>query len=342
MKAAVWYGGKEFKIEEVKEPEISETQALIEVKVAGICGSDLHAYDGSSKRRKPPLVMGHEFSGIVKKIGAKATGVAVGDRVVVNPIIACGVCEPCRTGKNHICENMRLIGLHSSGAFAEYVAVPAANCLKLPDNVSFEDASMVEPVSVGIHAAGRAGVKIGDNIVIIGPGMIGLTSLMAAKMAGAGKIFITGANGDEGRLALAKKLGADVVINVMQEDPVARIIAETKGGADSVIEAVGLQKTIQQAMAMLRRGKNAIVIGLMQTDITINAIDLAVKEIGLLGDYGYTKDDFMRGLEMIAAGRANVKLLATHTFPLEEIAKGFETLSTKEGNAIKVLVQVSK
>jgi L-iditol 2-dehydrogenase len=342
MKAAVWYGGKDFKIEDVKEPKMSEEQALIQVKIAGICGSDLHAYDGSSKRRKPPLVMGHEFGGIVAKVGAKATGVAVGDRVVVNPIIACGACEPCRTGKNHVCENMRLIGLHSSGAFAEYVAVPAKNCIKLPDNVSFEEASMVEPLSVGIHSAGRAGVKIGDNIVIIGPGTIGLTSVMAAKMAGAGKIFITGANGDEGRLALAKKLGADVTINAMQEDPVARILAETGGGADSVIEAVGIQKTIQQAMSMLRRGRNAVIIGLMQTEITINAIDLAVKEIGLLGDYGYTKDDFMRGLGMIAAGKANVKQLITHTFPLEEIAKGFETLSTKEGNAIKVLLRVSK
>ncbi|RLI37795.1 galactitol-1-phosphate 5-dehydrogenase, partial [Candidatus Bathyarchaeota archaeon] len=173
MKAAIWYGGKDIRIEDVPKPEIRSDEVLVEVKAVGICGSELHAYEGISKRRRPPLIMGHEFSGVIAEIGGEVEGFKKGDRVVVDPLNRCGVCEQCTAGRGNICRNVKLLGLHVSGAFAEYVPAPARNCYKLPDHVSFEEGSVVEPLSVGVHAVNRTPIKLGDTVLVVGAGVIG-------------------------------------------------------------------------------------------------------------------------------------------------------------------------
>jgi len=338
MKAAVWYGGKDIRIEEMPKPEIKDDAVLIRVKAAGICGSELHAYAGVSKRRVPPLIMGHEFAGEVEEVGKNAEGVEKGDRVVVEPIIRCETCEQCMSGRSNICSNMKLIGLHLPGAFAEYVAVPAEKCYPMPNSLTFEEGSTTEPLSVGIHAVNRASIKLGDTVAILGAGVIGLMTLQAAKLMGAGKLFVTDLM--DYRLNLARKLGADMVINSKKEDPVKKILELTNmKGVDAVLEAVGIQATMQQAMSMVKKGGNITAIGMLARTMDLEMLDAVAKETEIRGSYGYTPSEFKSALNLIDAGRADVKSVITHVFSLSDIGKGFETLHEEKDEVVKVVIK---
>lgn len=338
MKAAVWYGGKDIRIENVPKPEIRDDEVLVRVRAAGICGSELHAYEGISERRKPPLVMGHEFAGEVADIGKQVEGFKKGDRVVIEPITRCGICEQCLRGRGNVCRNVKLLGLHVNGAFAEYVPAPARNSYKIPDNVSYEEASTSEPLAVAVHAANRAPVKLGDTVVIIGAGIIGLNTLQVAKLAGAGKVFVTDVV--DYRLDFAKKLGADVVINSKIEDPVKRVMELTgTKGVDVALEAVGIQATVQQAMSMVGIGGKIIVIGMLEKTMPLGMLDVVVKELDIKGSYGYVPDDFKAALDIIDNRKADVKSLVTNVLPLNDIVKGFELLHKKVEGVIKVVLK---
>jgi 2-desacetyl-2-hydroxyethyl bacteriochlorophyllide A dehydrogenase len=335
MKVAIWYGGKDIKIKEVPIPKIKDKEVLVKVKAVSICGSDLHAYLGVSKRRFPPLVMGHEFSGVVEQIGNNVKAIKVGAKVVVEPVISCGKCKTCLNGRNNICENMELIGLHTPGAFAEYVKVPENKCHKLPENVSFEEASLVEPLAVAVHASRITAFEKKDKIGIIGSGTIGLMTLQIAKYNGVNNIFITDTL--DYKLQLAKKLGATNIINVKNQDPVKEIL--TKSGADVVFEAVGHQKTVQQALSMVNKGGKVTIIGMLESKMEIDMLDVTVKEIEIKGSYGYTTEDFKQALELISTKKVKVKPLITHIFALSDISKGFEILSKEAENVIKVVLK---
>jgi 2-desacetyl-2-hydroxyethyl bacteriochlorophyllide A dehydrogenase len=335
MKVAIWYGGKDIKIKEVPIPKIKDKEVLVKVKAVSICGSDLHAYLGVSKRRFPPLVMGHEFSGVVEQIGNNVKAIKVGAKVVVEPVISCGKCKTCLNGRNNICENMELIGLHTPGAFAEYVKVPENKCHKLPENVSFEEASLVEPLAVAVHASRITAFEKKDKIGIIGSGTIGLMTLQIAKYNGVNNIFITDTL--DYKLQLAKKLGATNIINVKNQDPVNKIL--TRGGADVVFEAVGHQKTVQQALSMVNKGGKVTIIGMLESKMEIDMLDVTVKEIEIKGSYGYTTEDFKQALELISTKKVKVKPLITHIFALSDISKGFEILSKEAENVIKVVLK---
>lgn len=340
MKVAVWHGGKDIRIEEIPKPEIKDDEVLIRVRAAGICGSEVHAYAGVSKRRTPPLIMGHEFTGEVTEVGEKGEGVQTGDRVVVDPIIRCGTCEQCVIGRSNICKNMRLVGIHCPGAFAEYVAVPAKNCIRLPDNVSFEEGALVEPLSVGIHAVSRTPIKLGDTVVVIGAGIIGLMAMQAAKLAGTAKLVISGGGRREYRLELARKLGADIVINSKKEDLVKKIMELTNmKGVDAVLEAVGIQITVQQAMRMVKKGGSVALIGMLVPKMELEMLDAVVKETEIKGMYGYTTTDFKVALDLISAGRVDVKSVITHLFSLDDTREAFETLYEKREGVVKVVIK---
>ncbi|MEM3130049.1 MAG: galactitol-1-phosphate 5-dehydrogenase [Nitrososphaerota archaeon] len=339
MKAAIWYGGKDIRIEDVPEPKISDNDVLIKVKAVGICGSELHAYEGTSERRKPPLIMGHEFSGEVEEVGKNVKNLIKGDKVVVNPIIRCLKCEQCLNGRSNICENMRLIGLHTPGAFAEYIAIPSENCYKIPDNLSFEEASMVEPLSVGLHAINLANMKINSDVAIIGgTGVIGLCTLQVVKIVGVGRIICTGTR--ENKLKIAEKLGANILINVKEIDPIKKIMEITnRKGIDIAFEAVGIQETVQQAISMVKKGGSVVVIGMLAKKMELEMLDIVTKEKKIIGSYGYTPLDFKTALNLIAEEKVNVKPLITHVFSLNEISKGFEVLSKNREEVIKVIIK---
>jgi 2-desacetyl-2-hydroxyethyl bacteriochlorophyllide A dehydrogenase len=334
MKTAVWYGRKDIRIEDVPTPTIKDDEVLVKVKAVSICGSDLHAYMGVSKRRIPPLVMGHEFSGEIVRVGRTVKDHKEGERIVVEPIISCGTCRLCRLGKNNICENLKLVGLHVSGAFSEYVSIPAKKCYTLPKTVSFEEASLVEPLAVAVHAVNLASLEKNVAVAIIGSGAIGLMTLQVVKNRWGGKIVVLDTL--DYRLALAQKLGATTTINVRKEDPLQKILMD--GGVDTVFEAVGHQETVQQGLAMVKTGGKVIVIGMLEATMQLPMLDITVKEIDLQGSYGYTSDDFQQALKLIAQGKVNVKPLITHLLPLHDIKNGFEILSQGAENVIKVVL----
>jgi len=335
MKAAVWYGGKDIRIEDVPTPKIKDDEVLVKVKAVSICGSDLHAYMGVSKRRVPPLVMGHEFSGEIVKLGSSVKGLREGDHVVIEPVLSCGKCIPCKHGRSNICENMKLVGLHLSGAFSEYVSIPTSKCHKLPDSVSFEDASLVEPLAVAVHAVNLTSLDKGEDVCIIGSGAVGLMTLQVAKSKGVGKIFVIDTL--DYRLEIAKKLGTTTTINAKKEDPVKKVLAG--GGVDIVFEAVGHEQTVQQALAMVRRGGRVTIIGMLEATMELGMLDVTVKEIEIRGTYGYTSNEFKQALDLIAAGNVKVKPLVTHVLPLKDIEKGFEILSKGSENVMKVVLK---
>lgn len=316
-------------------PKIKDDEALVKVKAVSICGSDLHAYLGVSKRRVPPLVMGHEFSGEIASVGSKVKNLREGERVVIEPIVSCGTCRLCQLGRNNICENLQLVGLHVSGAFSEYVAVPAQKCYPLPKAVSFEEASLVEPLAVAVHALKLAPLQKNDVIAIIGSGAIGLMTLLVIKNQGVRNIVVLDTL--EYRLVLARKLGATTTINVKKEDPIQTILKD--GGADVVFEAVGHQETVQQGLAMVKKGGKVIVIGMLETMMQLPMLDITVKELELQGSYGYTTDDFQQALKLIAQRKVDVTPLITHLLPLENIKSGFELLSQGTENVIKVVLK---
>jgi len=339
VKAAVWYGGKDIRIEDLPKPEIKDDEVLVKVRAVGICGSELHAYEGISERRKPPLVMGHEFAGEVAEVGGNVEGFQKGDRIVIEPITRCGLCEQCLQGRGNICRNVKLLGLHVNGAFAEYVPVPARNCYKLSDNVSFEEASTIEPLTVAVHAANRTSIKLGDNVVVIGAGVIGLMVLQVIRLMGARKVFVTDIA--DYRLSFAKKLGADEVINSKVEDSLKKVRELTSmKEVDAVLEAVGIQSTVQQAISMVGKGGKITVIGMLEKVMPVGMLDVVVKELDLKGSYGYVPDEFKVALGLINEGKVDVKSLITNVLSLTDIVQGFELLHKRVEGVVKVVIKL--
>lgn len=337
MKAAVWHGGKDVRIEDLPEPRIDKDGVLVKVKSSGICGSDVHAFEGKSKRRVPPLVMGHEFAGVVADIGTDVQDFQCGDRVVVEPKISCGKCPPCQSGRTNICLELKLVGLHAPGAFAEYIAVPAEACYKLPDYISFDEASLVEPLSVATHTVNVTPTKMGDSLLVIGAGVVGLLIMMVARSRVGCDVFVTDLI--DYKLDLARKLGANAVVNSGRQDATKIVRELTNGkGVDAVIEAVGVQDTLQYALGVVKKGGNITVTGLQVQDIQIDIMKLVTNEINLKGVYLYAPGDFKTSLGLITNGIVQLKPLITHTFPLTEIAKAVDVLTSTKGDHVKIVL----
>jgi len=338
MKAAVWHGGKDVRIEEVPDPKVNTDDVLVRVKSVGICGSDAHAFEGKSKRRVPPLILGHEFAGVVADVGTRVLDFQNGDRVVVEPTISCGACEPCSNARTNICVEIRFIGLHIPGAFAEYIAVPARKCYKLPDNVSFDEATLVEPLSVATHAVNMTPTRVGDNLLVIGSGVVGLLILQVAKHRVGGNVFVSDLI--DYKLDLAKRLGAHAIIHSGREDVAKRVRELTNGkGVDAVIEAVGVQETLQQALTVVKKGGEVTITGLLEQMIQFDIMKLVTNEITMRGDYLYTSAEFRAGLHLVASGTVQLEPLITHSFPLTDIAKAVDVLTEGKEEHIKVLLR---
>ena len=258
MKALVLTEYNHLEIQDVPEPQLAPDEVLVAVKACGICGSDVHGMDGSTGRRRPPIIMGHEASGVIVQTGPEVQGWTAGDRVTFDSTIYCGKCRFCGAGRINLCDNRRVLGVSCDeyrrhGAFAELVAVPQHILYRLPDELSFHRAATVEPLSIAVHAAGRTRLRLGDTAVVVGAGMIGLLAVQVLRAAGCGVIYAVDL--DPARLALARKLGADETLQAGVADVPAEVLQRTAGrGADVAIEAVGLTATVQTAVACLRKG----------------------------------------------------------------------------------------
>jgi L-iditol 2-dehydrogenase len=341
MKALLLEDYKRLALTEVPEPEIGSHDVLVRVQSCGICGSDVHGFDGSSGRRIPPVIMGHEASGTVAKVGAAVERYHEGERVTFDSMISCGRCLFCRQGRPNLCDNRRVLGVSCQeyrrhGAFAEYVAVPDHIVVKIPDSLPFNEAAMVEPVSVAVHAVNITPVRLGETAVVIGAGMIGLLTLQALRNAGCGRIVSVDL--EDGRLALAKQLGADDVLNSRSEDIPARIREMTDGlGADVVMEAVGADATVRMAIECARKGGVVTLIGNVTASVSFPLQSVVTREISVFGSCA-SSNDYPACLALMGRGSIRVAPMISAAVPLERGPEMFDRLYQREPNLTKVIL----
>jgi L-iditol 2-dehydrogenase len=341
MKSLVLTEYKKLEIKDMPVPEPGPGDVRVKVDSCGICGSDVHGYDGSSGRRIPPLIMGHEAAGVVESVGAGVESIGPGDRVTFDSMISCGTCRFCRAGEINLCDNRRVVGVSPGdwkqhGAFAEYVVVPQQIVFRLPDGLSFAHAAMVEPLSVAVHAVSRAPIRLGDRAVVVGCGMIGLLTIQAAKAAGCGVVFAVDL--DETRLERAARLGADVTVNA-KENVAAAVGAATDGrGADVAFEAVGAARPIATAIESLRKGGALVLIGNVTPKVDVDLQALVTRELTLYGSCA-SSGEYPLCLDLLARGVVRVDELVTAVAPLEDGPAWFERLYAREPGLMKVILQ---
>ena len=341
MKALVLEDYKKLRITDSPVPEIAPNEVLIRVKSCGICGSDVHGFDGSSGRRIPPVIMGHEASGVVDSVGAGVTRFQPGERVTFDSMISCGHCRFCRHGDPNLCDQRRVLGVSCEdyrrhGAFAEFVSVPQHITYRIPDNLPFDEAALVEPVSVAVHAVNRTPVELGDTALVIGAGMIGLLTIQALRAAGCGRIVAVDLEDD--RLSLARKLGADDTLNSRQDDIPVAVTEITNGlGADITVEAVGADATVRMAVGSVRKGGTVTLIGNVTPEVSFPLQTVVTKEISVLGSCA-SSNDYPACLELMRRGKINVAPIISAAVPLHRGAEMFDRLYAKEPNLTKVIL----
>lgn len=342
MKAMLLKEYKKLELVELPKPEIGANDLLVQVKACGICGSDIHGYDGSTGRRIPPLVMGHEASGVVAEVGSNVQGFQVGNRVTFDSTVSCGVCPSCRKGRINLCENRQVLGVSCQefrrhGAFAEYVTVPQNIAYHLPDEFPFEHAALIEAVSIAVHAANRTPIRLGDTAAVIGSGMIGLLVIQAARLAGCAKVIAVDL--DDNKLAIAKTLGADVGLNPKTTD-VVQAIAELTGGrgADVAFEVVGATPTIQSAIQSVKRGGHVTLVGNLAPKVEVPLQAIVTREITLHGSCA-SNGEYPECIELMRRGAIQVKPLITAIDSLDHGPEWFEKLYAGEPGAMKVILR---
>jgi L-iditol 2-dehydrogenase len=340
MKAALLYGVKDLRIEDIEMPEVGYGEILVKVKAATTCGTDLKIYQRGYVEGviKLPTVFGHEWAGDIIEVGEGVSWLKKGMRVRAGNSSPCLRCRMCQKGKFNLCEDMMWLW----GAYAEYIKVPARivmlNTQEIPSHVTYEEAAVTEPLACVLHGIEEARVKLGDTVAIIGAGPIGLLHLLSVKKMGANKVIISDTV-DE-RLQLAEKIGADETINAKTEDTVEKTKRLTEGyGADVVIEAIGLPKTWEQALKMVRKGGTVLEFGGCPpgTEIKVSTEQLHYGETTILGAFHTTPAHFRKALNLIASGTINVKPLITRKMKLDQINEAFETLTTSKSD-IKIAV----
>ena len=328
-------------LKQVPIPEISAEEVLIKVSMCGICGTDWKIYKGEYASEFLPMISGHEFWGVVEEVGSNAKGLKKGDRVAVDICLPCGTCYYCRKGDALLCETFTQLGIHTDGAFAEYVKAPWRNCFLIPDEVDSLSAAFIEPLTAVIQASKRMDVKIASSVVIIGDGL-GILHGALAKLRGAAPVIVIGAS--EARLNMAKQFGADYIIDVTKtEDPVAEVKRLTNGiGADYVLEAVGTPKTYEQAFNMVRRGGKVEAFGICPPDqkACFSPYEFVLGEKKVSGSCAGIGNDWGDVLTLLKYKRVDPSVMFSMIVPLEELEQALNELHTNK-DLIKVFVDPS-
>ncbi|MBS6396723.1 MAG: NAD(P)-dependent alcohol dehydrogenase [Clostridiales bacterium] len=346
MKNRVMRMPEKGRLVEVEEemPKASEGQVVVRIEYCGICGSDMHFFqNGAIGTRKAPadFILGHECAGTVMETGKAVKTLKVGDRVALEPGIPCGKCEFCRTGKYNLCADVRFMAAAmppTDGAIREYIAYPEEWCFKLPDNVSTLEGCMIEPLAVGMHAASRGGVALGKTVGIIGVGTIGFMTMLACKAMGAGKIIVSDALPN--RLEIAKKFGADMVINAKEEDTEQRILEETNGlGCDVVFEAAGSPYTLAATWKYVKRGGVIVNVGNAGGEVPYLFGELARKEADIRHVWRY-RHIYPKAIEAVSKGVINLKDIDPTIFPFEKAQDAFAFAFEQRSRVLKTVIQI--
>ena len=341
MKAAVFSGPFEFNFDERRKPVPGCSEVLIRIRSVGICGSDLHPYMGDGlDRREPGIIMGHEAAGDVEAVGDRVVRWKPGDRVAINPQINCENCVQCKKGLPHLCDHSLLIGSSMrgflDGAMCEYIVMNEKQLYHLPDEVSYDYGTFLDPLGNAIHLINRGGVKLGDVVVIIGTGTIGLLTVQTAKLAGAVKVIAIDLS--DYKLEIAKSLGADICLRADTPDIMDRIRKETDGmGPDVVVEAVGISATYNMALTMCKKRGTVVALGFTKPELNLAVQQIIYKELNVAGSTGYA-DECGITLEYLRKGLVDIEKVITHRLPLEKVKEGFDILCDKNSKAIKVIL----
>jgi L-iditol 2-dehydrogenase len=332
-------GKIEFRDVPVAEP--GPGQILVRMKRIGVCGSDIHVYHGKHPTTPYPVVQGHEVSGVIERLGAGVRGFKPGDKVTIQPQVTCGQCYPCRHGAYHICDSLKVMGFQTTGAGSEFFTVNATKVLKLPISMSFEHGAMVEPVAVGVHAIGRGGGVKGRRVLVLGAGPIGNLTAQVAAGLGASMVMITDLS--DARLQIAKACGISLCINTGKTDLAASIkehFGEDK--ADLIIECVGAQQTIGQAVTVARKGTDIVVVGVFGDKPQMNMGTVQDNELRLIGTLMYKEADWRTAIELIRKGRIKLQPLITDHFAFVDYPKAYEHIEKNKDGTMKVMITVEE
>lgn len=321
MKGAVFYGKHDLRVEEYEKPKLGPKDVLIQVKACGVCGTDVHIYEGDKGAAEvtPPTILGHEFSGVITEVGSAVEEYKAGDRVCVDPNCYCGMCEPCRSGEVHYCEHMVGYGTTVNGGFAQYCAVNERQVYKLGENTTFEQGAMAEPTACCLHGIDMCGIRPGHQVVVIGGGMIGLLMMQLAKLAGAAKIALL--EPVESKRRAARSLGADICIDPVREDVKDKLAGAGMTWINTVIECVGHPSTIEQAIEIAGNRAVVMMFGLTKPDETISVKPFQIfqKELELKASFinPYTQK---RALDLIDSGRLDVSSMVCEVCGLDRLS----------------------
>ena len=330
---------------DIPMPEPIADEVLIRVSACGICGSDVHGYDGSTGRRVPPLVMGHEAAGVITSVGSQVFNWKEGDRVTFDSTISCGACRFCKQGASNLCDRRQVLGVscgdyRRNGAFAEYVAVPARIVYALPETLSFAEAAMIEAVSVALHAVHLTQPEQGSTALVVGAGMIGLLILQSLRVAGCGRIIVTDL--DATRLDLAKKLGADQVIQAGNGSVIEQVRQATDGsGADLVLEAVGTATTVQTSIEAARKGATVTLVGNLAPVVPLPLQSVVTQQIRLQGSCA-SAGEYPEAIDLLAKKAIDVTPLLTAIAPLADGPGWFARLHSGEANLMKIVLTLEQ
>ncbi len=342
MKALTLTDYKKFDYGDTADPQIAADEVLVRVRSCGICGSDVHGMDGSTGRRRPPIIMGHEAAGVIAEVGKQVEDWKIGDRVTFDSTVYCGACWYCKRGLINLCDHRRVLGVscedyRQHGAFAEYVALPQRILYALPDSVTFEQAAMVEPVSIAVHAVEITPVSLGDTAVVVGAGMIGLLAVQALRAAGCGKIIAVDL--EPQKLSLALELGADVGLKADQCDVAQEVRGHTQGrGADIALEVVGMSPAFNTAVSSLRKGGALTLVGNLSPKVEMPLQAIVTRQLRLTGSCS-SNGEYPACLEMLARKAIKTEALVSATPPLAEGAAWFNRLYAHESGLLKVILQ---
>jgi L-iditol 2-dehydrogenase len=342
LKALLYTKPYTFEYTDVPDPEVGDDDVLVRVKACGICGSDVAGHTGKTGRRLPPLIMGHEAAGIVERTGRNVPGFAPGERICFDSTVYCNQCPACRQGLFNRCVKRQVLGVsvpefRRQGAFAELVAVPHWICARLPEPMSFVQAALLEPASIGTHAAHRPPIAKTDTVVVIGAGTIGLFILQAAKLRGAKTTIACDLN--EFRLDLTRQVGADLRFNPGKVNLKEEIQKRTDGrGADVSFEAVGFAETFRQAISITRTGGTVTAVGNLQKETEFNLQELVSRELTFTGSYA-SAGEFRTCIDLIASGKINVAPLVSEVLPLEDGPSAFHRLLEGKEKLLKIILE---
>lgn len=341
MLQAVMTSPGKIEFNEVPVPEIKQCEVLIKIVSIGVCGSDIHVYHGKHPYTSYPVVQGHELSGKISKIGFEVTGFNIGDKVTLQPQVVCGKCYACTHGNYHICDSLKVMGFQTAGTASEFFAIDAAKVLKLPDDLSFDEGAMVEPLAVAVHALGRAGDVRGKKILVFGAGPIGNLVAQTAKGLGAQTVMITDLS--DYRLEKARECGIDFCINTGTQD-IGKALFENFGPdkADLILECVGVNPTMTQALSNARKGTDIIVVGVFGDKANIDLGLVQDRELRLIGTLMYQEKDYIKAIELIGQGRIVLKPLITNHFAFKDYLGAYELIEEKRDKVMKVIINVQE